>query len=258
MRIALHVVGEVGRRAGRILLAERALTALGLYGQEGGPTEERRTMAIKDLVGFDLLVTDAIEDASAFATRAADEGIPCVLSVEKVSREVADRFAALDLTLLVGSNLAGLADSLARHEQALTDSDRSITLAWTEPGKARRRGDAVPFPDPVGARWGRRLRRSGRAADALPTSRIVVPLSGPWAGAMAKVEGGVGGMAVTRVVGVADHREHLEAIALAAGAVSMIGGAFGPGRQSPGDAADAYLSTALALGMDVATYTLAG
>ena len=86
MRIALHVVGEVGRRAGRILLAERALTALGLYGQEGGPTEERRTMAIKDLVGFDLLVTDAIEDASAFATRAADEGIPCVLSVEKVSR----------------------------------------------------------------------------------------------------------------------------------------------------------------------------
>jgi hypothetical protein len=248
VRIALHSISDVGRRAGRILLAERELSALGLYGHDGSRVADRRTIVIRELTGFDLLVTDDVAGASAFAGIAADDGIPCVVSADEVDASLADRFAEAGLTLLVGSGtVEAIATCLASHEIARCDEVSSVTLAWTSPGKPLHRGVAAAFPDPVGARWGRRV---GSSPD-----RIEVPVSGPWAGATATVDGRVGGEVVHRVVGVADDREHLAGIALAAGALAVLAGGFGAGVHRPADAPEAYLGAALQVGLGVAAFS---
>ena len=251
MRIALHAVGEVGNRTGKVLLAERDLTALGLYGSpnRGG---DRRTMAITELTGFDVLVTDDPDAGIALAGIAVDEDMSCVLAAElDPEPQLAGRFEAAGRTLLVGADLAGgIAETLAAHEVARTDSDLQLTIAWTEEGRPRRKGEAVPFPDPVGARWGERVEHRGH--DPVPTVRVAVPHEGRWAAAVAQVTGSLGGEGVDRIVGVADEKHHLGAIALAAGALTVAEGRFDPGLCRPRDAAHAYLETALRLGLGVA------
>lgn len=248
MRIALHAVGEAGRRAARILLAERELTALGLYGHGSSHVADRRTIAIRDLEGYDILVTDDVDAASAFAGIALDDGLDCVLSADKVDGDLAERYARAGHTLLVGSgSVASIATSLASHEVARVDEVSAVTMAWTIPGKPLHHGLAVAFPDPVGGRWGR---LAGRSPD-----RIEVPVDGEWAGASVTVTGAIGGEAVRRVVGVADHREHLEGISLATGALAVVAGGFQAGLHRPGDSPDAFLTAALRVGLGVAAFT---
>ena len=249
MRIALHSGGEAGKRAGLILLAERDLTALGLYGHQGRKGGDRRTIVIRTLDGYDPLVTDDADAASALAGIAADDGISCVITADDVDPDIAQRFDAAGLTLLLGANLSGIAESLAAHEVARTDRVTETTAAWTIPGKALRRGSAVAFPEPVGARWGtERERRSG-------TSRIEVPLDGEWAGAAATVTGFTDDEPVQRVVGVADLATHLDGIALAAGALVVAERSIPSGVHRPGDHPEAYLAAALRVGLEVASYT---
>jgi hypothetical protein len=255
VRIALNPTGDVGRRAGRILLAEMHLDALGIYGQRGAGTEDRRSMAITGLSGFSVLVTDAT-DGLALAAIAAEDGLDCVLAGDAMPDEaLALRFAAAGRTLVVAADLAcGIAETLARHEMARTEVDLAVTVAWTDSGKPLRRGEAVPFPDPVGALWGRKQAR--RPADAVPTTRLVAHIEGPWAAAMARVTGRRGERVVESIVGVADHGNHLRALALAAGAVAVAEGSFTPGVHHPVDAGDSYLAVLLRMGLEVACYDL--
>lgn len=249
MRIAIHAVGEVGRRAGLILLAERDLAALGLYGQQGSRVGDRRTIAIRELAGFDPLATDDRPAAAALAGIAADDGVSCVVAADGVGDDVARRFTGSGLTLLVGANLSGIAESLAAHEAARTDQVSETTAAWTVPGKPLRKGKAVAFPDPVGARWGEVVSEQGT------TIGIRVPIEGEWAGAAATVHGEVDGETVQRVVGIADLGLHLDGIALAAGALVVAEGAIPPGVRRPGDHPEVYLSAALRIGLEVAAYS---
>jgi len=249
MRIALHPVGEVGRRAGLILLAERDLAALGLYGPGGARVADRRTIAIRELTGFDPLVTDDVDAASALAGIACDDGLSCVVTGDEVEPEIAERFRSAGRTLLLGANLAGIARSLAAHEAARTDAPTETSAAWTLPGKPLRRGEAVAFPEPVGARWGEIVTGGGGA------TLIRVPIQGEWAGASATVIGGVAGERVQRVVGIADLASHLDGIALAAGALVVAEGSIPPGVHRPGDHAEAYLAVALRLGLEVAAHS---
>jgi hypothetical protein len=122
-------------------------------------------------------------------------------------------------------------------------------IAWTEEGKPVRRGDPVAFPDPVGARWGKRRRSAGT------TTRIAVPVDSDWAGATATVVGRTDDGRETRIVGVADQVRHLEALALAAGAVAAIATDL-TGVIRPSDIAEEYLAAALRMGLGVATYTM--
>jgi hypothetical protein len=250
MRIALHVSGEVGRRTGRILLGEADLVALGLYGHPGGRSEDRRTTAIRELTGYEVLVTDAA-DGPSLARIAIEDGLHVVLAADdEIDDAVAAAARLAGLTILVGSALGpGIAEALAVHEAARTGRDLAVRIAWTVPGSPRRRGVAVPFPDPVGARWGKVLSDNGH------TTRQVAPVDGPWAGAVATVTGRAAGRRVQRTVGVADDADHLSAIALAAGALAVASGAYAPGVQHPSSAADAYLAAALRVGMGVAAFT---
>ncbi len=127
MRIALHATSEVGTRVGRILLAERDLTALGLVDTDPSG-EEPRVQPVTDLASWDVLVTDAPTPRDT-AARAADAGISAVVwcDGELLSWEDPDH------TLLVGANAVGLLEAIATHELG-GDAPARATLAWTEPG----------------------------------------------------------------------------------------------------------------------------
>ena len=79
MRIALNAVSDVGTRTGRILGAEPELAALGLYGDQAGLAQDRRTLRISNLEGFDVLVTDDESTASALAGLAVEDGLSCAI-----------------------------------------------------------------------------------------------------------------------------------------------------------------------------------
>jgi len=110
MRIALHAVGDAGQRAGRILLAERDLDALGLYGHSGGRVADRRTMAIRELEGFDVLVTDDVDAASQFAGIALDGS---VLQIDQNAAASYYRFAGAGANEVLPVEAAKLMEQVA-------------------------------------------------------------------------------------------------------------------------------------------------
>lgn len=248
MRIALHQSGEVATRAGRILLAERTLSSLGLI--EKTPTEaDDRLERVEVLATYDALVTDD-PDPREQVEAALTTGVNCVVwdDANDLGEEFGDAFESAGLRLLTGCNLgSGIAPSLTAHEVAAAGTVMDVTTSWTEPGTPRRRGEAIPFPEPVGSRWAEP--RETPYTDRAYVARV----SGTWAAAMARVTGATEGGVVTRIVGVADLAVHLEALALATGA--MIVNEYEPGARRPADLADSYLSKALDAGLDVAAHT---
>lgn len=253
MRLALHPTTDTGDRAGRLLLAEPDLEALGIYGHRGPATEDRRSTAITDLAGFAVLASDDTLAPLDLAAIAVEDGLSCVLAADpSPDPGLAGRFSRAGLTLLVAASPAGLAGALGHHEALGSAAGHEVLLAWTVPGKPRRRGEAVPFPAPLGARWGRRLApRPGQD----PTLALVeVPVEGPWAGALARVAGPTGRRPTQRLVAVADDRQHLEAITLAAGALLIARGGTAPGVSRPEDAPAAYLVEAARVGLEIAGF----
>lgn len=248
MRLALHQSGEVAKRAGRILLAERSLTAIGLIDKH--PTEpDTRLERVEVLATYDALVTDD-EHPETQIESALDAGVNCVVwaDADGAHDEYGEAFTDAGLRLLTGCNLgSGIAPSLTAHEVAGAGTVLDVTTAWTEPGKPRRRGEAIPFPEPVGSRW-------AEPRETAYTDRAYVArVTGDWAAAMARVTAATGAGVVTRIVGVADLAIHLEALALATAAMVVAAYPVGPSR--PADLADEYLSRALDAGLDVASHT---
>ncbi len=248
MRLALHQATEVGTRAGRILLAERDLSALGLVGKE--PTErDSRLEKVEVLATYDALLTDAADPGDDIEM-ALTAGVSCVVWVDadEAHDEYSEAFSDAGLRLVTGCNLAaGIAPALTAHEVAAADTVLEVTTAWTEPGTPRRRGEAVAFPEPVGSRWAEP--REARFADRAFAARV----GGEWAAAMAKVTGASPAGVITRIVGVSDLASHLEALAFAAAAVLV--SSYPEGASHPVDLADEYLSRALDMGLDVAAHT---
>ncbi len=216
MRLALHQAGEVATRAGRILLAEKSLTSLGLVDKT--PTEQDdRLERAEVLATYDALITDDA-DPEEQVEAALTTGINCIVwdDANELADEFGDSFQAAGLRLLTGCNLgSGIAPSLTAHEVAAAGTVLDVTTSWTEPGTPRRRGEAIPFPDPVGSRWAepRETPYTDRA--------FVARVTGSWAAAMARVTSATEGGVVTRIVGVADLAVHLEALALATGAMTI-------------------------------------
>ncbi len=251
MRIAIHQVGEVGLRGGRILLGEHRLIALGVVGKRPSRATDARLEPVLDLSAYDVLVTDDIDDPLHQVRAALDAGISCVLWHDGDDEVTAlgDAFAERRRTLLVGANVAnGLAPCLASHEMARSTNVLEVSYAWTEPGRPLRRGEPVPFPDPVGALWGRRVEAPGA------TRRFVARVESEWAGAMAHVTAATADGVSSRIVGVSDLAPHLEALALTAGVVSVAEFPYGLAR--PADRPEDYLAAALDAGLDVAAYSM--
>jgi hypothetical protein len=239
MRIALHPTSEVGLKAGRLLLGEGELEALGVLDRPVD-TREPRVQRITSLNGFDVAVTD--DPDIGIASDALAAGVPLVVWVDGEGFDT----SAATVPVLTGANLAtGIARALAAREAASRPT--ATVVAWTEPGKPLRTGEPVTFPDPVGARWGKVRHRERHRTE------VVVPIAGDWAGAVihTTVDG------TTRILGIADDATHLEALALAAGAVVLANGPHPAGGLAPDDVADAYVLAALRAGLDIASFTKA-
>jgi hypothetical protein len=260
MRIAVHPQAEPGLRAARIILGERQLAELGMFRRSLNNPDDPRARPIDDLAGFDVLVSDDVDDPFAIAHDALEAGVSCVLWSDlwedrAAARALGDQFAAAGLTLLVGASLgSGIASALASHEVARTEETLELTVAWTIEGRPLRRGEPLPFPDPVGSRWGREVEDQDLPAPR-PTRHFVAPITGDWAGAMARITGVLDDGVARRVVGVADHAGHLEGIAIAAATFTVATGAYRPGLQWP-STHEEYLEKALTAGLAVATFTV--
>lgn len=251
VRVAVEQAGEeAALRAARILLAERGLTSLGLIGRSPRG-QDPRVHAATDLTQYDVVMTDA-PDPAELVESALEAGVSCVVwdDGEALDDEYSSSFLDSGITLLTGANVAsGLAPSLAAHETARGGEVMELSIAWTEPGTPLRRGEAIPFPDPVGPRWA-----AERPTDR-PYKAYAAPVTGNWAGALARVTSAGTDGVVMRVVGVADQAGHLEALALAAGVLAI--DLYAPGAHRPDSASEIYLAKALDAGLGVATYTMA-
>lgn len=224
-------------------MGDRRVEGLGLIDKSPADPTDPRVHRAGRLADYDLVVTDA-ESPGSLIRRSVGAGVSCV-----VWRDWDGDTGGLEaLVVLAGCNLAaGIAPCLASHEVARADRVETVTVAWTEPGSPLRSGEPLAFPEPVGGRWGKPRGNGSFAA----------PVSGEWAGAMAKVTSTSNGVSKTRIVGVADLAAHLEGLALAAGALAVGAGAYMPGEvRLPADAAESYLAEALGAGLDVAASTL--
>lgn len=239
MRIALHPTSEVGIKAGRLLLGEQTLDTLGILDR---PVDSRepRVRRITSLEGFDVAVTD--DPYLGIAGDAIASGVPLVVWVDADALDTGKATAPV----MTGANLStGIARALVARE---AESQPTATLvAWTEPGKSLRTGEPITFPDPVGARWGKIRRRAGT------TTEVVVPVPDDWAGVVVHATFD----STTRILGIADAADHLEALALAAGAVVMAGHSHPAGRLLPEAVANDYVLAALRAGLDIASFTKA-
>lgn len=237
MNIALHPTSAVGVKAGRILLGEPTLAILGVLDRPVDGAEPR-LRRIDSFEGFDVVVTDDPEVAIAADVMAA--GLPLVVWIDADHLDASGAAAPV----MTGANLAtGVARALAAREASADE----VAVAWTEPGKSLRSGEPITFPDPVGARYGRTRWRTGVRTE------IVVPVPGEWAGVVVRTTTG----GTTRILGIADAAEHLEALALAAGAIAVAGDDLPAGTVRPEHIADDYLLAALRAGLDIASFTKA-
>jgi hypothetical protein len=257
VRIALTVTGALGIRTARLLLAEPGLDALGMTGTSPAQDGDSRLRPVRQLSDWDALVSDVHSNAARDIEHALDAGLPLVAWADdrhtvSAARRRQQRFAKTGSALLVGCNLrAGIGPALAGHQAAQADEVLETVLGWTESGRPLRRGEAVPFPDPIGPLWA----RPGRLPYPSDSRQLAAPADGPWAGVVTRVNAVVDDGVVTRTVGVADDELHLQAIALAAGALAMLDGAYRPGLQWVEHAAAAYLERALSVGLEVAAFT---
>jgi hypothetical protein len=242
MRIALDHTSEIGVRAGRLLLGEPALESLGIVRREV-KDRDRRLNRIDSIAGFDGVVTD--DPDSTILEEALEEGVPCVLWADTA----AARGDTIETAVLTGSNLvSGIGRSLAAREADRPDAPDQLLFAWTEPGKPIRSGEPVTFPEPVGPRWGTRRAMSSRRLE------VAAPVPDEWAGIVVRATTGD----QVRMFGIADLATHLEAIALASGAVTAALGLVPAGIHRPEEFTNAYLDAAIQIGLDVASFTSAG
>ena len=239
MRIALDHTSEIGVRTGRLLLGEEGLDLLGVLRRDV-KDRDPRIRRTNDLAGFDAVVTDDPE--SVILDEAVAAGVPCVLLADSFDRQAHTG----EVPVLIGSNLvAGIGRSLATREDDIAGPNAQVLFAWTEPGKPVRHGEALTFPDPVGSRWGIRRGMTNRRLD------VAAPVPDEWAGIIVRSTTD----RETRTLGVADLALHLEAIALAAGAVIAASGIVPSGVHRPEEVADQFLLSALRIGLDIASFT---
>ncbi len=250
MRIAVHAISTVGRRVLRVLQGEPHVSEVGFWGPEEA---DGRPPTINDLRTVDILVAEKIPPKSLVESALASR-TPLVVAANK-GRDLGRSFAAEGVSLVLGANLgAGLSTCLAAQEAAFLDEPLEIRLAWTVPGRPRRKGEAIPFPGPVGSMWAQPTDVIGWTQKDIPVKAFAAPVESNWHAAMAQVSGAIDDGVQRTIVGTADDGEFLAAIALAAAVVPTGQHAYGPGLHWVSEAPSPYLDRALAAGIDVASY----
>jgi hypothetical protein len=235
VRIALDAGTPVGFRTARVLLGEPEITHLGVL--DTAVATNGRSGKVKDLSSYDVLVSDGTTDFHELIGRCSVEGLPLVLWQDLPELAVGPSH----LPVVKGANVAvGLTAALAVHPlAAIRDSD-TVRIGWTEPGSPQRSGNSMPFPEPIGSVW--TTQRS--------EGRFVAFRNDEWGGAVVEATGQGG----TRIVGVGDHAEFMEAITLGAVAILAARGTYSPTIQDASSQPVALLDETTRLELDVATW----
>lgn len=236
MKFALDAGSDVGQRAARILLGDRRCERLVML-NSGWRPQDSRVARSRDLAGVDVLLSDGTTPLNNLIGLGSVAGLPLVVW----SDAPASDFGPASIPVIVGANLGStLADALLSHPVSRPEEGDTVTVAWTEPGKPRRSGTGIAFPQPIGMTWATQRRKG----------YFVVHREDGWAGATTTVDGPQG----RRTVGVADHGAHLEAVTLVAVAFVAAEGAFASGIQSTAVARAAILKEARNLELDIAVW----
>ena len=236
MRVLVEATGEVGQRAANVLLAEDDVEFIGVW---NSPSTRRtaRTGAASDVTGFDIAVSDAPDPRPHLVARCSVAGIPIVLWTDDAGIPPGTSVAPIITGANVGSALTA---ALLTHPSARPEGDEPVQVAWTEPGRPHRRGVSIAFPEPVGMVVGRRRGRG----------RYVARRNDDWAGAVVRV----GPSQAPRVVGVADHAAHLEALVLAATVLVTAAGGFEPGVHEAASRGEQLLNGLQRVELDIAAW----
>ena len=216
MRVALAPAETIGLRAGRVLLADRRVQAIGAYGTDVQSRDQRVT-TIKSPQGWDLLVSDAPFDDPRILS-ALRHGIPIVTpyTLSEISSSVGS-----SSVVAAASAQAGIPASLAELLLLRFDSIRSISAAITIESKRLRRGQPAAFPQPVGALWSERVPSPVSTPQGL--SFFHSPYDGSLAAVSVRAEGEAAGSSHSVMTGVVDDPVFMGAIALAAAALMLVG-----------------------------------
>jgi hypothetical protein len=236
MRIALDGTDDVAARTARVLFAEKSVTHIGFM-QPGMALLGSRTSRAEDLDTYDVIVSTGETFATDLIAQASVRGVPLVLWRDEPQLHRGASTVPVVASANMGSTLA---PSLVHHPSAAITKSDTVTIAWTEPGKPYRKGEAITFPDPVGPVWARE-RTPGH---------LVARTSERWSGALVKVHGPGG----ERMVGVSDHGAHLEALTLAAVTLLAAHGTYG---STIGDASERgcdVLTKTMEMELDVAVW----
>lgn len=201
MRIALDGTDEIAARTARVLFAERSVSHIGFM-QPGLVFLGKRTARADDLETYDVIVSTGETPATDLIAQASVRGVPLVLWSDEPNLHRGTSTVPVVTSANLGSTLA---PALLHHPSAALTTSDAVTIAWTEPGKPHRSGEAITFPDPVGSVWARE-REPGY---------FVARTSDVWSGAVVALRGPGG----ERIVGVSDLGAHLEALTLSAVAV---------------------------------------
>jgi hypothetical protein len=246
MRIALAPSGKIGLRAGRVILADGRVTAVGALGTDVH-SRDPRVEPIDSPEGWELLVSDASPDDARLA-EAVDAGVPIVSSHRDLQA------LPEDAQFVSGASVErGLPASLAVSAMNRLDVVTGVSAAITTPGKPLSRGTAVSFPGSIGPLWA--------DVSALPLSWpkdwrfFNAPYDGALAGVSVRVEGEVDGSSRTISHAIVDDPLFLGAIALAAAALMLVDESLPEGRNEVQRFAGRYLEACTVAGMGVASFS---
>lgn len=236
VKVLVDATSDVGQRAARVLLAESDVSFVGLWDAPEAAHSARSGPAA-DVDGYDVALSDRPEHINDLLARCSVAGIPLVLWHD--TPDIAPGGAAIPV--VVGANVgSALAEVLVDHPSAGLTPEDSVQIAWTEPGAALRKGTAVAFPDPVGMSW---------AKERSP-GRYVAFRDDAWSGAVVRIEGEGG----ERIIGVADHGSHLEALVLAATTLCATNGVYESGVRAASEGGEHLVNSCSSVELDFAVW----
>lgn len=236
MRVLVEAVGEVGQRTANILLAESRVEYIGVW-NDRSTRRTRRSGPADSIDGYDIALSDSSHPRAELVARCSVAGIPIVLWADAPHIAPGASVVPIVTAANVGSALTA---ALLTHPAARPVDDEPTLVAWTEPGKRDRRGERIIFPDPIGV---------STARERAP-GMFVAHRSDEWAGAVVRV----GPPEAPRVVGVADHAGHLEALVLAATTLITAEGAFAPGVHAAAERGEQLLNALRNVELDIAAW----
>ena len=246
LRLALAPHGPIGLRAGRAVLADRRLTALGVLGSDAH-SRDPRVQTINSLEGWNAVLTDA-DSSDERILEAIRLQVPVITSQPLI--DFGDSGATA--TIAAAGGTSGIPAALAIVLMENFDTVRSIKAAITVDQRKVRRDQSALFPDPIGALWCETAPSPVNSPSGLIFSHA--PYDGSLRGISVQAEGTIDGRGSMATSGIVEDPLFLDAVALAGAAIMLLDGDAPHERFEVQRHAADYLAACRAVGLGVASF----